>query len=410
MLDYILGTNSDLLTLSTFSLLTIGTGVTVNVTQGSGFSAGTTYVLIRYGAIADNSRNFSGWTANGGPSGDTATFSLDPVNGNLDVKFTPTNNNLASYSGGPGGPFGTAAATSVSTSSPGNGYAGITSSVTSETSSTPAANGFGPLLTDDGTPQHNMLNGEILAGSNSGNFTGNGAATVSIAWRNRTLQETTIPEGGSPSSPPLPAASSALISNVLNLTSMSTSGGEPVQTDPFVLQMNYDAALLYNEATEAASGAIYLAWLNPNGGGVPLWQNAITGDTGGLTTPGTPIYLGSFLNYVNSLDNNADFPLFTTTYTTATLGNLTNAQLEEILGDWGVDTANHDVWAVIDHNSAFAVAVVPEPATLTLAVCGFVSLLGYGFRRRRRALALRLSMAAAKARIGNSNMRTTRAP
>ena len=122
------------------------------------------------------------------------------------------------------------------------------------------------------------------------------------------------------------------------------------------------------------SGAIYLAWLNPNGGrsGVPLWQNAITGDTDGLTTPGIPIYLGSFLNFVNSLDGNANFPLFTTTYTTTTLGNLTNAQLDEILGDWGVDTANHDVWAVIDHNTAFAVAAVPEPAdtdTRRLRVC-----------------------------------------
>ena len=355
--------------------------MTLNVTQGSGFSAGTTYVLIHFGFLYDDSNGFSGWTANGGPNGDTATFSLDAVNGNLDVKFTPPSNGLASYSGGAGGPFGAAATTSVSTSSPGNGYAGINSSPTSQTSTTPTANGFGPLLTDDRSSQHNVLYGEILAGSNSGNFTGNGAATVSMAWRNRTLQETTGQEGGTPSSPPLPAANSALISNVLNLTGMSTSGGEPVQTDPFVLQMNYDAVLLGNEAEEAASGAIYLAWLNPNGGGsgVPLWQNAITGDTDGLTTPGTPIYLGSFLDYVNSLDGNANFPLFTTTYTTATLGNLSNAQLEEILGDWGVDTANHDVWAVIDHNSAFAVAAVPEPATLILAACGFVGLLGYGF-------------------------------
>ena len=259
-----------------------------------------------------------------------------------------------------------------------------------------------------------MLYGEILAGSNSGNFTGNGAATVSMAWRNRTLQETTGQEGGTPSSPPLPAANSALISNVLNLTGMSTSGGEPVQTDPFVLQMNYDAALLGNEAEEAASGAIYLAWLNPNGGGsgVPLWQNAITGDTDGLTTPGIPIYLGSFLDYVNSLDGNANFPLFTTTYTTATLGNLSNAQLEEILGDWGVDTANHDVWAVIDHNSAFAVAAVPEPATLILAACGFVGLLGYGFRRRRRAHSRTVehSVRATGAPVGGGKAARTQSP
>lgn len=34
------------------------------------------------------------------------------------------------------------------------------------------------------------------------------------------------------------------------------------------------------------------------------------------------------------------------------------------LGDYGVDTVSHVAWAVINHNSDFA--VVPEPATIAL--------------------------------------------
>ena len=38
------------------------------------------------------------------------------------------------------------------------------------------------------------------------------------------------------------------------------------------------------------------------------------------------------------------------------------------LGDWGVNTANDTVWAVVNHNSDFA--VVPEPSTLALLAAG----------------------------------------
>jgi threonine dehydrogenase-like Zn-dependent dehydrogenase len=53
------------------------------------------------------------------------------------------------------------------------------------------------------------------------------------------------------------------------------------------------------------------------------------------------------------------------------------------LGDYGVNTANHTVWAVVDHNSDFG--VVPEPSTLALLGAGAIGLAGYAWRRRKRA-------------------------
>ncbi len=59
------------------------------------------------------------------------------------------------------------------------------------------------------------------------------------------------------------------------------------------------------------------------------------------------------------------------------------------LGDWGVNTSNHTVWAVLDHNSDFA--VTPEPSTLTLLAAGAVGLAGFAWRRRRRKHSLTLA-------------------
>jgi uncharacterized repeat protein (TIGR03803 family) len=231
----------------------------------------------------------------------------------------------------------------------GASYGGLLSTVTATTGS-----GGGPMLGTTAT---------ILAGTNSGSFTG-GATTVSMAWRTRTLDETPRSQSGTPASPPLPHAFSPLISDVLNLSGMSNSANEPAPSDPFVLQMSYDQALLKNEAAQAAGGAIYLAWLNPTGGpsGVPLWQNAILGDTGNNATLAEQGFLGSFATFQTDIND---------------------TKLSDYIGAWGVDTANHDVWAVIDHNSDFA--VVPEPSALSLAILAVAAagIFGYGRMRRR---------------------------
>ena len=49
--------------------------------------------------------------------------------------------------------------------------------------------------------------------------------------------------------------------------------------------------------------------------------------------------------------------------------------IADYVGAWGVDTANHDVWSVIDHNSQFA--VVPEPSSLALIALGLLGLAIY---------------------------------
>ena len=64
--------------------------------------------------------------------------------------------------------------------------------------------------------------------------------------------------------------------------------------------------------------------------------------------------------------------------------------LDDILGSWGVDLSaagdvngvymQGDAWAVLDHNSDFAV-FVPEPTSLAFLGLGAVGLLA---RRRRR--------------------------
>jgi len=185
----------------------------------------------------------------------------------------------------------------------------------------------------------------VLAGLNSGAFTG-GAASVSMAWRTRSAQE---------------AAAPPLVSDVVNLTGM-TSGADPSQTDPFALQMTYSPSLLGDlVANEVAKGNLYLGWLNPNGGS-PQWQNAIAGDTGNNATPSEQNFQGTFASFQTA--------------------NGTN--LSSYVGAWGVDTGSNNVWAVVNHNSQFA--VVPEPSSLVLAGLG-----GFGILliRRRRSVQAR---------------------
>jgi autotransporter-associated beta strand protein len=61
-----------------------------------------------------------------------------------------------------------------------------------------------------------------------------------------------------------------------------------------------------------------------------------------------------------------------------------------MMGAYGVDWVNDQVWAVIDHNSEFGVALdgeihfVPEPSTYAMALAGLACAAWGGFRKRRR--------------------------
>ncbi len=143
----------------------------------------------------------------------------------------------------------------------------------------------------------------------------------------------------------LPGTEDFLLSDVLSLTFMANAS-EHGQTDPFVLAMTYDPALLPVPADEevlAAAGDIQLQWLDGTS-----WENAILGNFG---------------------DNVGVFKLGPWAGETA-------------LGSWGVDTENNVVWAVVNHNSLFAAA--PEPATMGFLALGGLAMAGMGLRRRNR--------------------------
>lgn len=121
-----------------------------------------------------------------------------------------------------------------------------------------------------------------------------------------------------------------------------------IDGDTFVMELSY------NEATATAlfgsEAAARLAWYDP---ATQQWENAVSGDTGGTAT-----FAGD------------------RAYNPAT----------DTLGSFGVDTANNEVWAVVNHNSEFGVTtgvVVPEPSAWASLAVGAAALLG--FRRRRVA-------------------------
>jgi hypothetical protein len=113
-------------------------------------------------------------------------------------------------------------------------------------------------------------------------------------------------------------AADKVYSDVIDLTT-------PTGTNPFVLQLSYSEA----DLSGMAEGDLLLGWLDTESGD---FVNAIMGNADG----------GAFQSFVAGA--------WSESYATA--------------GYYGVDTTDNKVWAVIDHNSEFA--VIPEPNTIGL--------------------------------------------
>lgn len=173
----------------------------------------------------------------------------------------------------------------------------------------------------------------IVAGYNNGGSTD----TVSMAWRTRTVGESDISQ-----------PTQKLYSDVVRVTGMTTG------SDIFALQMNY----VYSGANESD---LKLGWLNGS-----TWVNAILGNTtvGASTIGATQGYLGSWSTFEAAYAPGGTFD--------------SAAELQSFLGSYGVDTSGNTVWALLNHNSDFA--VIPEPTSLGLLGLGAIGLLA---RRRR---------------------------
>jgi uncharacterized repeat protein (TIGR03803 family) len=284
--------------LSTFNALAAGSGTTCTAslnTSNYTTTGVTTITMSAFQLLDDSSLPGAGKNNNNGIS--------ITLQGNVGNATADKSNSQTS--------FGPALTASVAQN-------GIYANLESKATATTGSGGYG-MVGSTAT---------ILWGTN----TSGSAQTVSMQWRTQTQAERTSPD---------------LISDVLDLSGMTLSGSSG-QTAPFVLQMNYNPALLPlgagSEGLWASNEWLYLGYLDDG-----EWENAVLG------------------NYGNSNDYFVGVGAWNG---------------DTALGDWGVNTANHTVWAVVDHNSEFA--VVPEPGTLVLLGIGGIAALGWAWRRKRR--------------------------
>jgi autotransporter-associated beta strand protein len=143
-----------------------------------------------------------------------------------------------------------------------------------------------------------------------------------------------------------PRTDPSLASDVLHFTGTGAT--------TWVIQMRYDPLLLPSaESALAAGGLLYVGWKNQGN----TWVNAVYGNAGGS------------IAYVQRAWQPTDG-----------------------LGTFGIDVSANQAWAVVNHNSEFAImATVPEPQAVVLAALGAGIAMCFRrlLRQRRRKPVLR---------------------
>ena len=186
-----------------------------------------------------------------------------------------------------------------------------------------------------------------------------------------------------------PIGGSPLVGNVMRLHGMgiqaATADGR-VKTNPFVLASNYtqadfDATYSLTELEELINGCLFLGWLNTSIDGDATtvgdgdrWVHAVQGNYDNIPD-------NQNNNHKNGVIGQAiigtveDYIAGTAT----SIAGLTKEAGTIRVGDHGGNPDTYVVWAVIDHNSDFA--VVPEPSTYAL-IGGIICLISVALRRR----------------------------
>ena len=183
---------------------------------------------------------------------------------------------------------------------------------------------------------------------------------------------------------------SPLVSNVMRVHGMgiqATSSDGRTKTNPFALEATYNQAdfestFSLTELQELINGCLFLGWLNTAIDGNPnditgddRWVHAVQGNFDNM--PSNPnrhdehgvignAYIGTLQEYIDG--------------TATSIPGLTKLAGEIRPGDHGGDPDSNTVWAIVDHNSDFA--VVPETSTYAL-FAGVFALATVLLRRRK---------------------------